>query len=151
DQLGQRNGEGLLLNEPTLRKRLRQAGVLATIDATRQRLTVRRTLRGAQHEVLHLHANTLSAGPPSKPSKPSNDAAPDPSAKRQTGRKMAGRLGRSRNRPAATVHCDRPSAGPSVREPGPDRTVWTVWPVDGTGGAEVARDDPAEVVDLLRP
>jgi hypothetical protein len=46
--------EPLLVSAQTLRHRLRQSGLLASVDAGRQTLLVRRTLEGTAHHVLHL-------------------------------------------------------------------------------------------------
>lgn len=47
----------LPVSEQTLRHRLREHGLLATIDAGRQMLLVRRTLEGRPRQVLHLKAS----------------------------------------------------------------------------------------------
>ena|ERR1700694_5166361 len=46
--------ERLPVSEQTLRRRLREHGLLASIDAGRQMLLVRRTLEGCPRQVLHL-------------------------------------------------------------------------------------------------
>ena len=45
----------------TLRRRLKERGVLATCDTQRRTLTVRRTLEGQRREVLHLYREALCA------------------------------------------------------------------------------------------
>jgi hypothetical protein len=57
--LGRSTGEPLAVSEIALKKRLREKGLLASIDVTRQTLTVRRTLQGANRSVLHLQAAAL--------------------------------------------------------------------------------------------
>jgi hypothetical protein len=52
--------EYLPLSEQTLRHRLRERGLLASIDAGRQMLQVRRTLEGRARLVLHLKASHLT-------------------------------------------------------------------------------------------
>lgn len=52
-------GEPLPISEQTLRKRLHEKGFLASIDESRQTLTVRRTLGGSSKNVLHLHRGSL--------------------------------------------------------------------------------------------
>jgi hypothetical protein len=47
-------GESLSVSEQTLRKRLHEKGLLASIDQTRETLTIRRTLAGSSKKVLHL-------------------------------------------------------------------------------------------------
>jgi hypothetical protein len=49
----------LPITAQTLRHRLREHGLLASIDAGRQMLLVRRTLEGAAKQVLHLRASDL--------------------------------------------------------------------------------------------
>ena len=51
----------LVVNEQTLRRRLRERGLLASIDAGRQTLLVRKTLGGGPRHVLHLKACDLVA------------------------------------------------------------------------------------------
>jgi hypothetical protein len=51
--------ERLAISEQTLRHRLHTLGLLASIDASRQTLLVRRTLEGCSRHVLHLKASGL--------------------------------------------------------------------------------------------
>src|ERR1039457_3736354 len=51
--------ERIPVSEQTLRHRLRERGLLASIDASRQMLLVRRTLEGCPRQVLHLNASEL--------------------------------------------------------------------------------------------
>jgi hypothetical protein len=51
--------ERLPVSEQTLRHRLREHGLLVSIDTGRQMLQVRRTLEGAPRQVLHLRAGEL--------------------------------------------------------------------------------------------
>lgn len=51
--------ERLLVSEQTLRHRLRERGLLASVDLGRQMLLVRRTLEGHARQVLHLRASVL--------------------------------------------------------------------------------------------
>jgi hypothetical protein len=53
-------GESLLIGVRTLAKRLKEKGYLASLDTQRNRLTVRKTLEGANRVVLHLRARSLS-------------------------------------------------------------------------------------------
>jgi len=52
-------GPDRLVGEQTLRHRLRERGLLASIDAGRQMIQVRRTLEGSPRQVLHLKASAL--------------------------------------------------------------------------------------------
>jgi len=52
-------GADCLVGEQTLRHRLRERGLLASIDAGRQMVQVRRTLEGTPRQVLHLKASAL--------------------------------------------------------------------------------------------
>src|SRR5256714_86260 len=60
-RLGQEIGDRIALTPQTLRKRLKERGILATYETQRRMLTVRRTLEGQRREVLHLHREALSA------------------------------------------------------------------------------------------
>jgi hypothetical protein len=51
----------LSVSEQTLRQRLREQGLLASIDAGRQMLQVRRTLSGRPRQVLHLRTSDVVA------------------------------------------------------------------------------------------
>ncbi len=53
--------ERLPVSAQTLRHRLRECGLLASIDVGRQMLTVRRTLERCPRQVLHLKASDLAA------------------------------------------------------------------------------------------
>ncbi len=52
-------GTDRLVGEQTLRHRLRERGLLASIDEGRQMVQVRRTLEGSPRQVLHLKASVL--------------------------------------------------------------------------------------------
>ena len=52
--------ERLAISEQTLRHRLHSQGILASIDAARQTLLVRRTLDACPRQVLHLKARVLT-------------------------------------------------------------------------------------------
>ena len=57
-------GESLSVSEQTLRKRLHEKGLLASVDEARQTLTVRRMINGSAVSVLHLSRDTvLPIGP----------------------------------------------------------------------------------------
>ncbi len=51
--------ESLGLSSTTLWKRLDERHILASRDSTRRRLTIRKTLEGSRHEVLHLDASAV--------------------------------------------------------------------------------------------
>jgi hypothetical protein len=57
--VGRDVGEALPVSEQTLKKRLHEKGLLASIDQKRETLTVRRSIGGTLKEVLHLFRNTL--------------------------------------------------------------------------------------------
>lgn len=61
ERLGQEVGDALGLSPHTLRRRLKERGLLATTDPKRQSLSVRRVLEGRRREVLHIHAASLSS------------------------------------------------------------------------------------------
>lgn len=53
------SGDAFAIFEPTLKKRLREKGLLASTDTKRQTLTVRRTIGGSQKDVLHFSRLTI--------------------------------------------------------------------------------------------
>jgi hypothetical protein len=55
-----RYGEGIGITQTTLHKRLHEAGLLASIDETRKRLTIRRALERTRRNVLHIRTETLT-------------------------------------------------------------------------------------------
>ena len=57
--VGRDVGEVLPVSESTLRKRIHDKGLLASIDEARQTLTVRRSIAGSTRSVLHLLRSTL--------------------------------------------------------------------------------------------
>jgi hypothetical protein len=76
-------GERLPASEQTLRKRLREGNLLASTDEARKTLTIRRTIAGTAHDVLHLTRTTLlpeedePAGMESRPIEPAQDVQKD--------------------------------------------------------------------------
>jgi hypothetical protein len=62
-------GEALVLSEQTLKKRLHEKGLLASVDGTRQTLTVRKSIGGCSRSVLHFLRITIL------PEDQDNDAA----------------------------------------------------------------------------
>jgi len=58
-ELGQRIGDGLAVTSPTLRRRLKEQGLLAGWDNARQTLTVRRRLEGQERDVLFFNSERL--------------------------------------------------------------------------------------------
>jgi hypothetical protein len=58
-QLANSQGEALSVDQQTLRRRLRDCGLLAGRDEARDRLTVRRVLQGRRRTVLHLSWTTF--------------------------------------------------------------------------------------------
>lgn len=52
-------GEALAVSQTTLRKRLHEKDLLASVDETRNTLTVRRTFDGVSHNVLHFSRTVL--------------------------------------------------------------------------------------------
>jgi hypothetical protein len=53
-EMGRKGGDSIGVTSQTLRKRLKEHGLLASVDIKRETLTVRRTLEGKQRDVLHL-------------------------------------------------------------------------------------------------
>jgi hypothetical protein len=52
-------GEPFAISEQTLKKRLREKGLLASVDTKRETLTLRRMICGSSHEVLHFRRGTV--------------------------------------------------------------------------------------------
>src|SRR5262249_44480704 len=52
-------GEVLAVTEQTLKKRLAERGLLASRDAARETITVRKRIGGCARDVLHFHRSTL--------------------------------------------------------------------------------------------
>jgi hypothetical protein len=62
-ELAGAQGENLTVSAQTLRRRLKERGLLASTDGKRQELTVRRTLEGRRRNVLHLYVSSLETEP----------------------------------------------------------------------------------------
>lgn len=102
-------GEALTISAQTLRKRLNEKKILASIDGKRQTLTVRRTIEGVKdRSVLHLRRSSLFAGA-DEPDEPDEDAGKPIKAGTFNGGRSSGSGGASPT-PAAET------AGASDRE-----------------------------------
>jgi hypothetical protein len=66
--IAKETGQHITLSLTTLLRRLKQANLLASTDESRETITIRRTLEGAQHSVLHFLSPSLY--PSDKPGKP---------------------------------------------------------------------------------
>jgi hypothetical protein len=66
----QRQGEPLGVSPGTLWKRLRERGLLLSVDAHGEHHTVRHVLAGVRRRVLHLHIESLIHGAPGQPGHP---------------------------------------------------------------------------------
>jgi hypothetical protein len=66
-RLAVEQGESLPVTPHTLRKRLKEKGLLVSTDERRKKLTVRKTLQGTRRDVLHLK---VSATPPTRATGP---------------------------------------------------------------------------------
>jgi hypothetical protein len=62
--IGRGTGEPLVVSETTLRKRLHEAKLLASVDRARQTYKVRKRVQGRVMEVLHLRASVLTEATP---------------------------------------------------------------------------------------
>lgn len=60
-ELGRTTGEPLVVGQTTLKKRLKEKGLLASTDTARETLTIRRRVCGESVPVIHLHVTALSA------------------------------------------------------------------------------------------
>jgi len=63
-------GDAVNVSVTTLKRRLKEQDLLATVDQARETITIRRTLEGAQRHVLHLEAALLRPSPSNQPDKP---------------------------------------------------------------------------------
>jgi hypothetical protein len=66
-RLAGEQGDSLTVSASTLRRRLNEHGLLASTDAAREVLTIRRTLEGRRREVIHLQAASLLRREPDQP------------------------------------------------------------------------------------
>ena len=57
------DGSGITVSLETLKRRLKDQGLLASTDTKRQTTCIRRTIEGAQHDVLHFTTSTLGVVP----------------------------------------------------------------------------------------
>jgi len=64
------DGSGIEVSPTTLVRRLRDRGLLVSIDQARETLTVRHTIEGRQRDVLHIRATALGCSSSPKPDKP---------------------------------------------------------------------------------
>ena len=53
------SGESLPVTEATLKRRLKDKGLLASTDIKRETTTVRRMIGGSTKDVLHFHRSTI--------------------------------------------------------------------------------------------
>jgi hypothetical protein len=65
--------ESFAISAITLRRRLKEQGLLATTDAGRGKLTVRKTLQGARRDVLHVAWTSAPSAPQTGPIGPEGD------------------------------------------------------------------------------
>ena len=104
--MGRDTGDPLAVQPKTLHRRMQQAGLLRSVDAARQRLTVRRTLGGARRYVLHLSTSLLEGAARSaqqaRPGQAAAQGGPDPWA----GRAEA-TLGTAHARTPRSAHLER--------------------------------------------
>jgi hypothetical protein len=66
--------ESFAVTAQTLRRRLKEKGLLAATDAARGKLTVRRTLQGARRDVLHITWTVALSAPATGPIGPEGEA-----------------------------------------------------------------------------
>lgn len=162
-QLARAQGEAFTVTPTTLRKRLKEKGLLASTDEVRGKLTVRRTLQGVRREVLHIAWGGPSPVPRTGPTGPDapappekgpipwaeNGRAPDQSAQQPAqesahehqGDDPVGRLGRSVEGGGAVTGAFHSSSekGPPDPRPSPLRS----------GHGWLLVDDPAALAGVL--
>jgi hypothetical protein len=123
--LGRDGGERLTVGLPTLKRRLKERGLLASTDTAHETLTVRRTLGGKRREVLHILTQSLA--PSSR--QPDQDARVSGSGSGS---------GPSSSAPSTAI---RPPQGPVQKELTPP---WSGWSGFGDGaGTPASPSQPA--------
>jgi hypothetical protein len=110
-------GESLTVSAPTLRRRLKERGLLASVDAKRETLTIRRVVESASRNVLHLDSSSLGT----KPDKPDIDG------------KNAGEMSGFECR-VSSQETQNPTANPTAKAGGNGPNV-------GFVGLDAGRDD----------
>ena len=102
-------GDGITIAGRTLHKRLRERGLLASVDDGRRRLVVRVVLEGARRTVLHLKAPGLSLRQerPNGPIRPTE--APEPALEAANADSWAAQWAVSEEEGAETAHEGGPS------------------------------------------
>jgi len=78
-RLAVEQGESLAVTSQTLRRRLKEKGLLASVEDRRHKLTIRKTLQGTRREVLHLTV------PPGSPPYGTGPTGPEASNPRENG------------------------------------------------------------------
>ena len=73
-RFAQEQGDGFAVTSNTLRRRLKEKNLLATVDADRGKLTVRKTLQGSRRDVLHIAWAGRPSPPPTGPTGPRNES-----------------------------------------------------------------------------
>jgi hypothetical protein len=113
-------GEALTISAQTLRKRLKEKGLLASVDEKRQTLTVRRTIEGVKDRgVLHLRLLSLFSGV-EKPDEP-DDEDRKPLRKGGVGPRPSSGSAEASQRPdAETVEASGPGTARRVCQREPD-------------------------------
>ncbi|HEY7329310.1 MAG TPA: DUF3854 domain-containing protein [Gemmataceae bacterium] len=113
-------GESLTVSASTLRRRLKERGLLSNWDAARQELTIRRTLEGRRRKVLCLHVSSLGM----EPAQPAHECENAEESGRVAGR-VAGR------------ETDNPPTNPPTNSPANAEENGLL---GGLGGSKMGRD-----------
>ena len=124
--MGRDTDDPLAVQPKTLHRRLAQAGLLLSVDETRGRLTVRRTLGGARRSVLHLSASVLEGA-----AQPAQVAPPEP--------EPAGSRAVPRADVVASVDANGPQDPPETA-PAERRSI-PIGPAGPIGPVEAREDD----------
>jgi len=75
--LAEEQGESIPVTPQTLRRRLKEKGLLVTTDEGRKKLTIRKTLQGARRSVLHLESSSATSMSKSGSTGPEGEDAAD--------------------------------------------------------------------------
>jgi hypothetical protein len=132
-QLAAAQGASLPVTPQTLRKRLKDEGLLASTDDMRQKLTVRRTLERQRREVLHVRAAALSA--------PEEITGDGPAVDADTGSGPAPWSGISPGRPVPSENRPPVTACPPASNGDAGRLGLSAAEVEGGAGATAAEPE----------
>src|SRR5262249_7782671 len=127
--------ESFAITAQTLRRRLKEKGLLATTDAARGKLTVRKTLQGARRDVLHIAWAGAPSAPKSGPTGPEGEADAGDGPEKWAGSRAGN--GEANSKPAhMTAATGTSGHAPATAGPGMGRLGRSAPGEEGTAGAD---------------